>query len=182
MAEISPAGIQPLDLTGYVERLEEALRSALGADLSVEEETPQGQLAGILGLVFTEVEELAVHVAAGLNRYSAVGRQLADYGTLFGIRKISGERSSVVATLSGSASTVVDAGSRARTTAGAVFASVSQAIIGSSGTVDVLMRSVDVGPIVAAIGELTQLVDVIPGWTGVTERCGSRAGSRSGTG
>ena len=55
MATLTAAGITPTDLTGYVERLEQALMNALGADLNLAPETPQGQLAGEFGLVFARV-------------------------------------------------------------------------------------------------------------------------------
>ena len=35
MAVVDQAGISPTDLAGYVERLEELLRDALGADLDL---------------------------------------------------------------------------------------------------------------------------------------------------
>ena len=152
MAKLTAAGIEPTDLTGYVERIEAALVAAFGADLNLAAETPQGQLAGVLGLVLTELDELATHVAAGANLHQALGRQLDDYGALFALPRIAGERSSVTATLSGTAGTIVPAGRRARTGAGAVFATTATAIIGAGGTVDVLYRSVVFGPIVAGVG------------------------------
>lgn len=168
MAEITSAGIQPDGLTGFVTRLEAAFKAALGDDLNVASETPQGQLIGELGIVLTEAEELAVHVANGLNINGIQGRQVTDWGTLLDLLKIAGERSTVTATLSGQPGTFVPAGSRARTSIAAVFATDAAATIAISGTVDVLMRAVEIGPIVASAGALTQIVDARAGWTGVT--------------
>ena len=176
MAELTATGIRPRGLDGLVALIESAFRTALGSDLSVDPETPQGQLAGGLGIVLAEVEEVAVYVANGQNLQTAVGRQLTDYGTLFGVPKIRGERSTVIATLSGTARTVVPVGSRVRTSAGAVFRTDADAQIGVDGTVDVLMRAVEVGPVVAPAGALDEIVDAISGWTGATNAAAADPG------
>ena len=168
MAEIGTAGITPTDLTGYVELLETALQTAFGAGLSDDPETPQGQLAGVLSLTFAQVDELAVYVANGLNPALAQGRQLDDMGALFSIDRIAGERSSVTATLSGRGGTQIPGNSRVRTAQNSVFASDADALIPSSGSLDVLFRSVEAGPIRSDAGTLNQIVDVISGWTSVT--------------
>lgn len=168
MAEITREGVEPTELTGFVSLLETAFRDALGADLSLESATPQGQIIGALALVLTQADELAVHIANGLNLETAIGRQLADYGSLLSLGRIDGERSTVTATLSGIPGTIIPSGSRARTVAGAVFSTDFRSTIGSGGTVDALMRSVEVGPVVATAGQLNQIVDVVAGWTGIT--------------
>ena len=138
--------------------------------------TPQGQLSGILGLVFSELDELATFVAGGLNLNGTLGRQLDDYGTLFGLPRIAGERSTVTATLGGTAGTIVPIGSRVKTSANAVFATDATVSVGTGGTVDVLCRSVEFGPIVAGVGELSVLVDAIAGWQTVTNAAAAALG------
>ena len=145
MVQITDAGLEPTDLTGYVEDLEELLRSIFGQDLDLASETPQGQLAGVLGLYFTNLDELAVHGGNGLNLFKAVGLQLDDMGSLFSLLRIDGEQSTVTATLTGTAGTLVAAGARARTSEGATFASDQPATIGPGGTVDVLFRATQPG-------------------------------------
>ena len=168
MAVVDQAGISPTDLAGYVERLEALLRDALGADLDLAPETPQGQLAGLFGLLLAEIDEGLVNVANGMSHHTAAGSQLDDWGSLLGIPRITGERSTVTATLSGAAGTVVPAGSRVETTEGAIFRVDTDVVIGASDSVDALMRSAEAGPIVAEAGTLTRLVDIFSGWTGVT--------------
>ena len=176
MAEITPTGITATELGDFVEDLEGVFRSALGDDLSLEAATPQGQIIGALALVLTQVDELAIHVANGMNLYTAANSQLGDYGTLFSLPRTVGQMSTVTATLSGTPNTIVPAGSRARTSAGAVFATTEQVIIGGSRSVDVLMRAVEFGPLVAAIGALDMIVDALPGWTGVTNAAAAELG------
>lgn len=176
MAEITAAGIAPTDLTEYVEQLEAKFRAALGSDLNLATETVQGQLIAEFGLSFAQLDELAVHVLNGMNLFTAAGRQLDDAGTLFDVPRIAGERSTVTATLGGTSGTIVPAGSRARTSAGAVFASDAAATIGSGGTVDVLFRSVDLGPVAAAAGALDSIVDALSGWLTVTNASAAALG------
>ena len=159
--------------------IEAALQKALGSDLNLASETPQGQLTGVLSLVYAKLEELSLHVAAGLNLGSAIGRQVDDYGSTLTLPRIVGERSSVTATLSGVAGTLLPSGIRARTAAGAVFASDVDSLIPAAGQVHVLFRSLTNGPIVAGVGELVQLVDVIPGLASVTNAAAAGPGAQS---
>ena len=168
MAEITTLGVQPDGLTGFVTRLESAFKDALGSDLNVAPETPQGQLIGELGLVLTEVEELALHVAAGLNRDTIEGRQITDWGTLLGLPLIPGQRSTVVARLSGDPGVAIPVGSRMQTIEGATFVTDVQTRIESGGTVDVLARAQQFGLVGAPANTLTRIIDARAGWRGVT--------------
>jgi len=176
MATINNTGIAPRDLTGYVELLEQLFRDTFGSTINLDSETPQGQLIGILALVFAETDELGVYVANGLSPDTAAGRQLDDIGALFGIERIPGERSSVTVTLAGTQGTIVPAGSRVRTMDNAVFASTADAVIPAGGSVDQLFRSEEVGHIQAEAGQLTGIVDVIPGWTSATNAAADMPG------
>ena len=176
MAELTPAGIQATDLTVYVTRIERALQEALGNDLNLAPETPQGQIAGCLGIVLTELDELATYIAAGLNLNQASGLQLSDYGALVGLPIIRGEKSSVLVTLSGVPNTSIPSGSRVRTTTGAVFASEAAALIPSSGAVEAKFLASAIGPVLATAGELKMIVDVITGWTGATNKAAAALG------
>lgn len=168
MATVDRTGVTPTDLTGYLDRIESILRSALGGDLNLAAETPQGQLAGLLSLALAEVDEALVHVAAGMSLNTAAGRQLDDYGTLLRLARIPGERSTVTATLSGVPQTIVPLGARARTVQGSIFRTIAHVIILPSGTVGVPMEAVDFGPVIAPAGDLNSPVDAIAGWTGIT--------------
>ena len=168
MARITDQGVQPDDLATYIADIEELLRTIFGQDLSLDAETPQGQFAATFGLFMAGADEVAVHATNGLNLYKAAGLQLDDIGTLFDLARSEGTRSSVTATLSGTPGTIVLPGARARTTTGALFFLTERRIIQAGGTVEGTFRSQETGPIVAGAGELTQLVDAISGWTGIT--------------
>ena len=168
MASFDSSGITPTDLTGYISLLEDVMRDALGQTVNLDSETPQGQLVGSLATRFTVLDEAIVYLANGLNLDTISDIQVDDYGTLFEILKIAGQKSSVTATLSGVAGTQIASGNRARTTSGSIFESTAAVIIGNTGTVNVLFRAVETGPIQVAVGALNSIVDAISGWTGIT--------------
>lgn len=176
MAVINREGITPTDLTAYKALTDQAFRDALGNDLNLEPETPQGQMSGTLALRDTQNDQLALYVAAGMNKDSAVGRQVDDFGTLFDLPRIQATRSEVTATLTGTAGTEIPAGSRARTTNGALFFLVDPLTIDADGSTDGLFRAVDRGPVAIGVGILTRIVDVISGWEGITNAAAGTVG------
>ena len=91
MATVTPQGIEPTTLDGYVAALGAAFRTALGQDLNLEPETPQGQLIGVLAVTLAEADEALVAVANGVSRDRALGIQLDDLGSLLGVPRLEGE-------------------------------------------------------------------------------------------
>lgn len=167
MAVIDRQGITPTDLTGYRALLDQAFRDALGGDLNLASETPQGQLSGTLSLRDTQNDQLATYVAGGMNKNTAVGRQLDDFGTLFDLRRIRATRSEVTAALTGTPETEIPAGRRARATTGALFFLVDPVTIGGGGTVNGLFRAIERGPVAIDANTLTRILDVVEGWSGI---------------
>ena len=91
MARVTAEGIEPTTLQGYIDALEAAFRTALGADLDLAPETPQSQLIGVLALTLAEADEALVAVGNGMARSRALGAQLDDLGSLLGIPRLEGE-------------------------------------------------------------------------------------------
>ena len=176
MATITPAGIQSDGLTGFYTALQAAFRSAFGDAISLSEDTPQGQLIGELSIQFTEVEELALHVAAGMNLDGLAGRQVDDWGTLFSLPLIVGERSTATVTFTGTPGTPVPAGTRVRTEANATFVTVADALIQAGGSINVLARADTDGPVQAPAGSLTSIVDVRAGLRSATNTLAAAQG------
>ena len=177
MATVDATGITPTPLEGMTDAVEAVLRDALGQDLDFEPETTQGQVALAEGAALTQCDELVSHVSNGFGVYTAVGLQQDRLFGALGVRRIAGTRSTVTATLSGTANTQVPAGSRARTTGGALFETNGDTVIGSGGTVDVLMRSVSLGPVTALAATLTGIVTVTSGWAGITNAAAATPGT-----
>ena len=181
MARVTSTGIEPTTLAGYVERLQTGFRSALGQDLDVATESPAGQIIGVLGLVFAEQDEAVVAVGNGQSVYRSLGVQLDDLGSLLHIDRELADHSTVSVTLTGTSGTLVPAGSRARTSAGDVFATTANATIPAAGTVTASMRAVEAGPVAAAASALTVIVDLVAGWTAVTNAAAATLGRHTET-
>ncbi|MCY3784560.1 MAG: baseplate J/gp47 family protein [Chloroflexi bacterium] len=176
MARVTATGVEAESLSSYVTREQTAFRDALGQDLDVSAESPQGQLMAADALTLAEVDEAVVAVGNGLSLPRSLGVQLDDLGSVLDIDRRLATYSTVTATLTGTATTVVPAGSRARTAGGAVFALVNDATIGADGNVMATMRATETGPVEAAAGALTETVDLVAGWTGITNAAAASVG------
>ena len=183
MAVVTPAGIEPTTLEQYVDRLGAAFRSALGDDLDLAAESPQGQILTALALRLVEVDEAIVAVGNGMSRQRAIGSQLDDLGSLLGVARIVEARSTVTVTLAGQAGTTIPAGTRARTTDGDVFETpmdvagdVYVVVIPSGGSVTATMRAVEPGPVPAPAATLTSVVDLVAGWETITNAAAASLG------
>lgn len=167
MARVDRTGVTPTDLAGYRAIFQRRFRDAFGQDLALDDETPQAQWIGIASLAMAEADEVFVADANAISISRGAGYQLDDNGQLLNIRRLLPARSTVTVNLTGTAGTVITQGSRVRTTTGAEFRTTAAVTLtGSSDTVQ--MESVEIGPIVAAAGTLTEIVTPIAGWTAVT--------------
>ena len=176
MARVTPEGIEPTSLQVYLDALGRAFRTALGEDLDLAPETLQGQIVGVLALTFTQVDEALVAVSNGQSVSRSQGVQLDDLGSLLGIERLLGTRSTVTVTLAGQSGVSIPAGARARTTAGDMFELAQEVTIPGSGSASAAMRSVVAGAVPAAAGTLTQIVDLVVGWESVTNPAGAVLG------
>lgn len=143
-------------------------RAALGEDLSLDDETPQGVL--IVG----EVQSRSAAAANNAMLANQINPDLAGGVFLDAICALLGEERDPETrtlvrdvTLTGVAGTFIPAGARARTASGDVFATVGANTLGAGSTaVDFL--AVRGGPVPCGIGALSLIVDAVLGWEGVT--------------
>ena len=168
MVRIDRAGVSRTSYAEYVAELQRIYRAALGADLDLAGESPQGQQIGLEALAYVEIDEAIVTVSNAGSREHAVGAQLDDLGTLLRVFRGGPAFTTVEVTLGGVGGTVVEAGKRARSTMGDLFQLVNDATIGATGTVDADMRGVTTGPVPAMANTITSIVDVVSGWETVT--------------
>ena len=176
MATLTATGIEVTSLADAIRLYQAAFRNALGRDLDVAAESPQGQIIAALALVLTQASEGVTAVGNGLAPSRAIGAQLDDLLELLNLERAQAARSTVGVRLTGTAGTVVPQHSRARTDAGAMFRLTAAATIGPAGHVDAVMESVDEGAVEAAAGALTSIVDLVAGWTGVTNAASASPG------
>ena len=132
------------------------------------DQTPQGQLAGIIAVLEAVIGEALVRLGNATSVNDAVGTQLDTLGELLDILRQRPTRSRVTATVTGVAGTNLPAASRARTADGDVFRTVADVALAPSPGVSVEMEAVDEGAVMAAAGTLTQIVTVVAGWETIT--------------
>ena len=170
MARVDKTGIHPTTLQQYVERFGERFHGEFGEELSLDPETVQGQWIGLMSLSLSEADENLVDSSQAMSLDAAEGTQLDDLGSPLDIIRLPGRQSRVTATLRGDVGVGIPTGSRARTApAGAEFASTGDAVLaGANVDVSVVFEADEEGPVVAAAGELTEIITPVPGWLSIT--------------
>lgn len=164
MATINNSGIVLIGLEGFVEKSRDIFRSVFGNDLSFDPETPQEQFCGLIGAALAEEEDALNAAYQALNIYRSSGTQLDGHMAAVGNTRITSERTTVTVVLTGVPTTVVPAGSRARTNAGDIFRLQTNATIGAGGSVSAVFESEESGAVPVAAGELNRVLDVVTGW------------------
>ena len=175
MARVTDTGVESTTLSQYGGQLASALRRALGNDLDLSDETPQGQLIGVLAVALTEVDEAIVAAANAMSLTHAAGRQLDDLGSLLGIRRHQAARSTVTVTMSGTAGTVIPTGFRV-SDGNNQFELTASVTVGAGGTVDADARALEYGAVEAAAGSIDTLVTQLAGLTSVTNAAAATPG------
>jgi len=153
------------DTADLLAEVQAEFRAALGADLSVDPETPQGVL--ITGEVQSRAAAAANNAALAnqINPELSGGAFLDALCSLLGLERASETRTLVRDVgMFGQPGAVIPAGSRARTDAGDVFAAVGTVILPAGGYAETDFLSVEGGPIPCALGALTNIVDAALGW------------------
>ena len=181
MARVDATGIEPTTLSGYVSRIGGVFTAALGNDLSLDTETPQGQLIDGLAILLAEIDESEVDLGNSFSIARSAGVAQDDNVSLLNVERRAASRSTVTATMGGSGGVVIPANYRVSTAAGDVFRTTAAATIGAGGTVDVDMESVETGPVPAAAAALTQIIDIIAGWESATNAAAAIPGRNAET-
>ena len=176
MATVNAQGITPTSLAQYIADLGAAFQSALGSDLDLATETPQGQLIANLSLIMAQADEGVVAVGNGNSVARAQGIAQDDLVGLLGVERREATRSMVTATIAGVAGTGIPQYALAQTTSGDVFRATTAATISAGGSVDVDFEAVETGPAPAAAGALTEIVTNIVGWETVTNAAAASLG------
>lgn len=172
-------GVITTDTSVIQTEVENEYKAALGQDLNVSPNTPQGVLISTEVLARTAVADNNAQVANQINPDIAGGVFLQALMALLGSFTTAGSPSIVLATITGIASTVIPAGSQAADSAtGALFATTIDVVIPAEGTLlNVEFQSVEIGPIPCAAGNLTQIVNGVLGWETVTNPASGTPGT-----
>ena len=167
---ITSTGTVVPDTSTLQAEVEDEYRAALGADIVVTPNTPQGTLITAEVIARTGVIGNNAALANQINPNLAEGVFLDAIWALTGGQREAATRSVVPGcVLTGLPGLVIPAGSQAALADGTLFESVSGLILsnpGGTGTVD--FQAVDTGPISVNVGALNQIVTGILGWDAIT--------------
>lgn len=138
--------------------------AAFGGGMSKSLSTPQGQfaqsLAAIIGAKNSEVLEISNQVDPDRND----GKWQDAIGRIYFMERLPGRGTVVQATCYGLVGALIPAGSLAQDTSGHIYASMSNAIIGSNGQVIVQFQCQELGPIACPPNSLTRIYVAVTGW------------------
>ena len=161
-------GIVVADTADIKETVQNEFLAALGSDLSLEDSTPQGRLIDIETNCRTAVINNNVAVANSINFNLSNGITLDAWGANFDLERDPATSSSVIATVTGVAGTVISSGSTAQTQNGDLFYAENNITIPQSGSITATFLSVEKGEIPCPIGSLTKIIDGTLGWETIT--------------
>lgn len=164
MVEINDTGVIPKTLTEYQTDLRTAFRAAFGESIDLDAKSPQGQFVDSLALSFSQSDDSIVSVAGAVNIFRAFKAQLEGLASLLGISINEAESTIVTVSLGGTPATIIPAGSRARSDAGDLYSLDEDTQLDGGGIASAAMSAIETGPIELLTGELTSVVDVVPGW------------------
>jgi len=151
------------------EEINDAIKLAWGAGVNLSDDSPLGQLVGIFAEREALVWELAQAVYDSMYPDSSSNVSLDNVCAIIGVERLPASRSTVTASLTGTAGVTVPAGSIVSTNPlSNRFYTAADAIFAPAGTVDVVCYSSDYGEIAAPAGTLTNIVTKVTGWDAVT--------------
>ena len=144
--------------------VESDLKAVFGADMDLTPETPQGRFAELLTLERFGVLGICAANANQMNPAYSTGLFLDAMAAIFGVTRIGVTSTRVLAALTGTAGTVIPAGSRAKTAAGDIFYAENDITIAVDGAGSGYFLSVEKGAIPCDSGTLTSIVSAVFGW------------------
>jgi uncharacterized phage protein gp47/JayE len=166
---VTTTGVIVPDTGELLTEVQDEFKNAFGQDLVVTPDTPQGVLITAETLARNDVLRNNAALANQINPNLAGGVFLDALLALTGSARDAAERSTVTATLTGVAGTVIPAGVTAATDpSGDLFELETAVIIGVDGTVTAPFQSVEFGPVAAGAGDLSTIVDGVLGWETIT--------------
>lgn len=168
MATIDDTGVIPTTLSEYQILLQTAFKAAFGEGIDVSSKSPQGQFIDSLALSMSQSDDTVISVSGAVNIFRAFASQLEGQAALLGIPKKKAEPTVVTVALGGSPGAPIIAGSRARSDAGDLYALDEDTQLDAFGVASATMSAVETGPIELLAGQLSSVVDVVPGWETIT--------------
>ncbi|EGO8042915.1 hypothetical protein FEK96_20265 [Escherichia coli] len=143
------------------------MSTALGGGASQSLSSPQGQIAQSDAEIIAQVYDKLLCLFNQINPDFSNGRFQDGIGRIYFMERIAAQGTVVTATCIGQVGTTIPAGSTAVDASGYIYQSIDNAVIPSSGSVDVQFVNTTTGPIPCAAGSLNQIYRAVSGWDAV---------------
>lgn len=136
--------------------------------LDVDPATPAGQLIATQAALVQAKDSEILFLAQQFNPETAEGRWQDALGKIYFLTRKTAESTVVTCACGGLYNTVIPAGSIVQSADGYQLASIDDATIPASGTVNVEFAVTETGPVEIPAGSVMKIITVIPGWDTVT--------------
>lgn len=174
---ITDKGIITPDTSVLREEVQQEYLGALGQDLSLAHNSPQGQLISAEIAARSGVIRQSAMLANQINPNQATGVFLRGIGELMGIDDTKSVRTVVLdCVITGAPNSLFPSGSRATNVSGAQFLSINDVMLDSTGRGVVTFQAEQPGPIDVGVNGLTP-AQPVPGWSRVQNSNSGIAGS-----
>lgn len=178
---ITSTGVVFPDTAALLAEVQAEWRAALGQDLVVTPDTPQGVLIALEALARDALVRNNASLANQINPNLAGGVFLDAIWALTGGARVQATRSIIrEVTVTGVPGALIPQGSQARVgEEGALFETTGGVTLSGLGTGSATFRSVDFGPVGAAMGALDTIVTPVLGWETVTNPTPAEPGAET---
>ncbi|MCW8966277.1 MAG: baseplate J/gp47 family protein, partial [Candidatus Pacearchaeota archaeon] len=176
---VQSSGVIVPDVADLRDEVVEEFKGIFGDDFVTDPETPEGMFIDLFVAIREAVARNSAKLANQINPDQGGGIFLDAIWKLTGGSRTSGTRSLVLATLAGVPGTFIPQGTRVKTNVAdsVIFRSTESATIGLGGSINTFFESEDVGPIPAATGTLTEIIDSVLGLDTVTNAAAATLGT-----
>lgn len=164
MANINQNGISTTTLSEYKTEIENIFKTAFGNTFSVEPETAQGQLIGLLALAYSQSDNSIIDMFNGTDIYSATSIQIDYICSNLGIFRKAAVNSEAICTITGVFGTVLPAGTLAEDKSGNKYKLKTQVTIPVTNTTTGVFVCQTTGSVVITANSINKIIDVIQGW------------------
>ena len=161
---VTPRGVITVDTGDIQTDFENAYRGALGGDdVNLDSGSIQGQLVINDTANLVSAMNGVVAVANDYNVYYATGHALDVAASFYGYYRKTAIATVVVATVGGTAGTIIPLGSIA-SDGNNQYKSLNNIVIGNNGTATVQFQAMNPGPITCPANTLTEIITPVVGW------------------
>ncbi len=144
--------------------IQEIFKSALGSDLDVDPESPQGQIIDSLTAMVVDRDSTLLELANQLDPYKSEGIFQEALGHLYFLERKTASKTIVECLCTGLKNTIIPRSTFVKSDNNILFSSIDDATIGEDGTVKVYFECENDGAVAVNAGEINKIISVISGF------------------